>query len=344
MYVGDVITKHRKGKNMTQEEMAKRLGVTAPAVNKWEKGHSLPDVTLLSPIARLLNISIDTLLCHETELSDEQANRFVTEAHERLKAEPFDAVFEWVKQILSQYPNCHFLILCMARLLDSHLQMTESSNRARYDACILDCYKRVLESESEPLRNPAAEALYYFYMAKEDYSLAEEFLGYFSQGNPERKRMQAMIYSHTDRQAEAYKMYEELLYSGYQSLSMTLNNACVMALKDNDRDKACMLRQKMQKLASLFEFGEYHEVSPGLELAMLEKDVDKTLHIAQRMLTNLESIAGFTQSPLYAHMEFKPIDEAYFAEVRQGLLEAFRCEETYAFMSDNPQWHALMGL
>ena len=38
MQIGTVIRKSRKEKNMTQEEMAPYLGVTAPAVNKWENG------------------------------------------------------------------------------------------------------------------------------------------------------------------------------------------------------------------------------------------------------------------------------------------------------------------
>lgn len=36
MTIGKVIRKYRKTRNLTQEEMAFRLGVTAPAVNKWE--------------------------------------------------------------------------------------------------------------------------------------------------------------------------------------------------------------------------------------------------------------------------------------------------------------------
>ena len=41
MKTGEVIRRYRKQKNLTQEEMAARLGVTAPAVNKWENGVSL---------------------------------------------------------------------------------------------------------------------------------------------------------------------------------------------------------------------------------------------------------------------------------------------------------------
>ena len=72
MQIGEVIRKYRKSADMTQEEMANRLGVTAPAVNKWENGNSYPDITLLAPIARLLGISTDELLSYHEELSSEE--------------------------------------------------------------------------------------------------------------------------------------------------------------------------------------------------------------------------------------------------------------------------------
>ena len=42
MDIGVVIKKYRKEAGMTQEEMANRLGVTTPAVNKWENSNSKP--------------------------------------------------------------------------------------------------------------------------------------------------------------------------------------------------------------------------------------------------------------------------------------------------------------
>ena len=60
MQIGEIIRKYRKEKNFSQEEMANRLGVSAPAVNKWENGNTMPDIMLLSPIARLLGISMDS--------------------------------------------------------------------------------------------------------------------------------------------------------------------------------------------------------------------------------------------------------------------------------------------
>ena len=85
MQIGQIIRKYRKSKNMTQEEMAERLGVTAPAVNKWERGNSLPDITLLAPIARLLGISLDTLLTFQGDLTDREVNELIAVLNGKLK-------------------------------------------------------------------------------------------------------------------------------------------------------------------------------------------------------------------------------------------------------------------
>jgi hypothetical protein len=104
-----------------------------------------------------------------------------------------------------------------------------------------------------------------------------------------------------------------------------------------------MLIGKIQRLANLFEFGEYHEVSPALELATLEKNEAETLHIMERMLTNLESLYAFTESPLYAHMEFKTPDKTYMMELRESLIKGFRDEETYAYLMGNKRWEDLIS-
>ena len=77
MDIGVVIKKYRKEAGMTQEEMANRLGVTTPAVNKWENSNSKPDIELLAPIARLLDISLDTLLSYHEYLLDTEIEEII---------------------------------------------------------------------------------------------------------------------------------------------------------------------------------------------------------------------------------------------------------------------------
>ena len=72
MTAAEVIRKKRKEQGLTQEQVAQRLGVSAPAVNKWERGISYPDITILPALARLLNTDVNTLLCFQEELTDNE--------------------------------------------------------------------------------------------------------------------------------------------------------------------------------------------------------------------------------------------------------------------------------
>lgn len=169
MSVGKVIRRYRKMKNLTQEEMAERLGVTAPAVNKWENENSYPDILLLAPIARLLGISLDTLLSFREELTAEEVNEIVREADQKLKMESFETAFEWVRKKLEEYPNCEMLILNLAVLLEAQCMLQDVPKMDEYDGYVHSLYLRVLSSTDETVRVRAADALVGRCMRKKQY-------------------------------------------------------------------------------------------------------------------------------------------------------------------------------
>lgn len=53
---------YRKGKNLTQQELAERVGVSDKTVSRWESGGGYPDVPVLVPLARALGVTVDDLL------------------------------------------------------------------------------------------------------------------------------------------------------------------------------------------------------------------------------------------------------------------------------------------
>ncbi len=59
---GALIAKLRKEKNLTQAELAKRIGVTDKAVSKWEQGRGMPDTGLLKPLCDELGVTTDEFL------------------------------------------------------------------------------------------------------------------------------------------------------------------------------------------------------------------------------------------------------------------------------------------
>lgn len=343
MSLGKVIKKYRKIKNLTQEEMAARLGVTAPAVNKWENENSYPDITLLAPIARLLDISTDTLLSFREELTMEEINEIVREADARLKESSYEEVFVWAKKKLEQYPNCDPLILNIAVILDAWRMVKEVPNETDYDEYICSLYIRVLDSNDETVRTRAADSLIGFYMRKDRYDKAEEYLEYLSIQNPERKRKQAQIYSGKGQVKEAYKAYEELLFAEYTRVSAQFHGIYTLALKNNDMQKACMIADKQAKLARCFDMGRYYEISNGLEIAALNKDTDTVLSIMEEMLSEVENIRSFSSSPLYEHMEFKEdVSSEFMEHVKGNLRKTFREDKSFAFLKDNVRWQEIV--
>lgn len=52
----------RKHKGITQEELAQKLSVSPQAISKWENGHTMPEVSLLVELSRILDKSIDEIL------------------------------------------------------------------------------------------------------------------------------------------------------------------------------------------------------------------------------------------------------------------------------------------
>lgn len=68
---GQLIEKYRKEKNLTQVELADRLGVSKSAISKWENGNNLPDITLLEPLSEILGIDKLLLFTSEYEAKEE---------------------------------------------------------------------------------------------------------------------------------------------------------------------------------------------------------------------------------------------------------------------------------
>jgi transcriptional regulator with XRE-family HTH domain len=70
--ISEKIIALRKSHNLTQEALGEAVGVSGQAVSKWEKGDSLPDISIIPDLCKVFNISADTLLGNEGNVSPQQ--------------------------------------------------------------------------------------------------------------------------------------------------------------------------------------------------------------------------------------------------------------------------------
>ena len=68
--IGKFIAACRKKENLTQLQLAEKLGITDRAVSKWETGKCLPDSAIMLDLCGLLGISVNDLLCGEVVMME----------------------------------------------------------------------------------------------------------------------------------------------------------------------------------------------------------------------------------------------------------------------------------
>lgn len=79
------ILERRKAQGLTQEQLGNAIGVSPQAVSKWELGESLPDISILPSLCRILEVSADTLLGIDGGIGIETLSRELTS---RIHAQP----------------------------------------------------------------------------------------------------------------------------------------------------------------------------------------------------------------------------------------------------------------
>lgn len=103
MALGNNIKKHRKDRNLSQEQLAEAMGVSTAAVSKWETGIAVPELTALTDLADYFEVSIDALVGHI--VSDDRKNALLAEMDQLSGEEKYDEAKSVAEKLLQRYPN-----------------------------------------------------------------------------------------------------------------------------------------------------------------------------------------------------------------------------------------------
>lgn len=117
LYLPENLKKYRIKKNLTQEEVAEYLGITAQSVSKWERGESYPDITFLPALANIFETSVDLLIGMDTIRAEETRFNIHKKAVEYQRRGDYDAAEKTYRDALLIYPNKPGMILGLASTL-----------------------------------------------------------------------------------------------------------------------------------------------------------------------------------------------------------------------------------
>lgn len=341
MKVNEVIRKYRKEQNLTQEQIANYLGVTAPAVNKWENGVSYPDITLLAPLARILKTDIDTLLSFHDELTDIEIHKIVREISVEISTKGYQKSFEKVSNLIKEYPNCDKLILFTSQILNAYLSMQDISNKEKYKKQITAWFETVAFSTEKELANMATTSLCHHYMVNDDHEEAQKLLDAIPPIGFDKRMMQATLHSNQEKYDEAYKIHEEMLYQNANGIVSSLMQIIHLMCKQKDYDNALKYAKISRIVAETFELGQYIASSPELMIALEMKNKDESLRLLEEVITGINKMYCVRQSKLYQHMKFKEDDE--LGETKNIIKKSFEKDAQLDFIREDPRFLRVMN-
>lgn len=301
MKINEVIRKYRKEANLTQEQVANYLGVTAPAVNKWENGISYPDITLLAPLARILKTNVDTLLSFQEELTPLEINQFLLEVSDLAQTQGFQAAFQKGESIIKEYPCCDALTLYLAQILDMNLAIQSPEDGEKCERKLTGWYELAASSEDQNVAVLAQVALVNKYREKADYERAQQLLDQIPSLGFDKRPSQASLFLALGKEDAAYEIYEQLIYQNAVQITSVLLSLLERIIRKGELEKAEEYGRIIKELARLLDLGTYIANTPEFYIGLAKEDKERSLDALEAMVTGYDSLYVNDGSDLYSH-------------------------------------------
>lgn len=344
MKINEIIRQKRTEKKLTQEQVAVYLGVTTPAVNKWEKGTSYPDITLLPALARLLDTDLNTLLSFQDDLTDTEIALFMNQVSEVISGKGFDDGYALAMEKLREFPTCYPLVLNIAMLLDGGLTLAKPKAKTKeaYEEEIEALYWRAAQGDERTARESAQARLAAKLMQRKDYDKAEELIQLLSDAPlVDKRQLEINLLIARGKLDEAAKRTEEKLLSETNAVHATLMTLMEIAIKDNRIADAEYIATADRQAAESFDLWEYNRYVSQFQLYSATKQRLKLLKLLPPMLKSLTKKWDINRSPLYRHIPTKETDSTFGKQMQSILMQAVREDEDTKTLADEPEFQKL---
>ena len=165
MTIGNKIKQLRRERDLTQEQLAEYLNVSISAVSQWESGKTLPDISLILPLANFFDVSTDTLFGRCEQANEEIIAEYDQKSSEYGNRGEIDARLALWREAAALYPGDFHVLQMLAHALYStvHAPGEQDDKIANARECIAVC-ERILRdcTESSP-RGTAIQLLTLLY-------------------------------------------------------------------------------------------------------------------------------------------------------------------------------------
>ena len=340
MKINQIIKNKRKELMMTQMDIANYLGVTTPAVSKWEKGSSYPDITLLPPLARLLKIDLNTLLAFNENLSDVEIRNIIKVLEEKIENENYDTGFQYAISSINEFPTCVDLIFNVVLSLIAYLPTLPTIDQNTYKNKITKLYSRLLNSEVPKIRKEAVTYIFTQHIENKEYEQAEKIIDHLL---TDKKVLLGTLYMEKENYLIASKLFEQRLLENTLENHTILNNMVKIAYAKNNIEHANKLLNKLSEMINIFDLMDCTAFVPQFEIAIKDKNQDQCIILLSYILNSMNSKWDINNSILYSHLDLQSANlEDYSSFIIPSFISELKNESEYDFLKNNEDFINLL--
>ena len=148
--IGNIIRELRCSRNLTQEQLAENLNITAQAISKWENNIGMPDISQVVPIAHFFGVSTDVLFGIEEKMDIDEVQTLIDNATAQ---DSYKDEYTLLKEALRTYPGDVRLLLELLSCGECLLSDGDTVNGTERNTIFEECERsgRLILSYSKDL-------------------------------------------------------------------------------------------------------------------------------------------------------------------------------------------------
>lgn len=340
MKIKQIIKEKRKQLGLTQENIAEYLGVSTPAVSKWENGTTYPDITLLPGLARLLKTDLNTLMSFTEEMSEVEINNVVTKVQSIIQEDGFEQGFQFALEQVRAFPTCENLIYSLGVFLQPSLELQPIVQQNKYREEVAKLYFRIRNSENIEIKKEAISYLFYLYCEKREYDKATALLSDYP---ADTKLMMAHLYQQKKEYEPSCVLLEHRMLEiavELQSILVSLTQIALSEKRSADAEKLACIQEQIAKQFGILECTAY---TAQLECAVNEKDAERCTQVLSLILSSMEEKWNISASTLYQHLNLSDENiENLPQQLLSSMIEQLLLDDDTSFLKENLAFQSLM--
>lgn len=341
MKINEIIREKREALSLTQKQVADYLGVSTPAVHKWEKGSSYPDITLLPALARLLKTDMNTLLSFQDDLSDVEIVNFVDEVDKTVQEKGYETAFQMAMDKIHDFPTCENLIYSVIMYLTGALILYNISEPEQYEKVFEAFYEQLSSSQNTEIKETSVSMLISYSLNRKDFSKAEELIHTLPSSSIDKEERIAILYAEQGKYSDALKIWEHRILNSITEIQTALTNMLDIAVKEERMEDADFYADIYEQASKLFYVTPWIPYHAKLSLSIIKKDKNECLSALKSTLTAMQEKWNPEENPLYKHLdssETNILSEHLFSM----MLDEMEQGNEFSFLEKNQEYQKLL--